>query len=66
MSKETEKEMEQLGYEDCLVSLNGFYEQYGVRTVMTDFRDAFPKMFEEVQIQTCRLKPAKSIPALLR
>jgi hypothetical protein len=59
------QELEQQEYEDTLVMLNSMFEQYGVREVMKDFRDNFPKMFEELTVQIDRLTPASKV-ALLR
>jgi hypothetical protein len=70
MDKELEqqsvREMEQLSYVDTLVNLNGMFEQYGCRTVLKDFRDAFPEMFKELAVQLTRLPPDKEVAALLR
>lgn len=62
----SKSEIEQLDYEDVLVSLNSLLEQYGARKVFTDFRDAFPKMYEELVIQINRLPPQGQVAALLR
>jgi len=60
------KELETLDYEDSLVLFNSSCEQYGARQVLVDFRDAFPDMFKEVEIQIERLKPQPKVAALLR
>lgn len=62
----SKQELEQLDYEDVLVNLNSIFEQYGVRQAMMDFRDAYPKMFEELGVQIDRLKPKAQVAALLR
>lgn len=63
MSKEIE---EQLDYEDSLLQFYTVCQQYGCRTVLKDFRVAFPDMYEEIITQANRLKPEKHIAALLR
>lgn len=60
------KELEQLDYEDAIVNFNSIMEKYGCRTVLSDFRDAFPRMYEEVIAQIGRISPNGTIPALLR
>ncbi len=68
MSKQerNSQELQQLEYEDVLVGLNSVCEQYGCRAVMMDFRDACPKMFEELVIQINRILPDKHVAALLK
>lgn len=60
------KELKQLEYADTLVELNSLFEQYGVRHVMSNFRDSFPQMYQELLVQLPRIPPIKDIPALLR
>jgi hypothetical protein len=60
------QEIEQHEYEDTLVMLNSIFEQYGVRAVLLDFRNSYPRMFEEVEIQFRRLSPDKKLPSLLK
>lgn len=61
------QELEQLDYEDMLVQMNSCFEQYGVRSVLSDFRNAFPKMFTELVVQLDRLKPgSRPVAALLK
>jgi hypothetical protein len=65
--EQSKKELAQLEYEDTLVQLNSFFEQYGCRQVMKDFRDVYPRMFEELVVQIDRLKPGnQQVAALLR
>ena len=60
------QELEQHEYEDTLVMVNSLFEQYGVRAVLTDFRDHYPKMFEEVVAQVNRIAPTFKVAALLK
>lgn len=57
--------MEQLEYNDMLVALASYINQYGVRRVMTDFQINYPTYFDEVKVQINRL-PAKPMAVLLR
>jgi hypothetical protein len=54
MSKE---QLEQLEYDDAIVSLYSVCQQYGAREVLSSFRDAFPEMFDEILVQINRLPP---------
>lgn len=47
---------EQMQYEDALVMFHSIMEQYGCRTVLKDFKDAFPAMFEEMKVQIHRVQ----------
>lgn len=58
--------MEQIEYEDTLVNLNSILEQYGCRSVLLDFKDAFPHMYNELVVQIGRLPPNGQVAALLR
>jgi hypothetical protein len=58
------RELQQLEYEDALVTLNSMFEQYGVRQVMQSFRGAYPQMFEEMIVQLARLQADEKIPML--
>jgi len=58
-------ELEQLEYDDALVQLFSMCQQYGAREVLSDFRNSFPEMFEEILVQINRLPP-KQRAALLR
>jgi hypothetical protein len=58
------QDLELLEYNDILVGINSLFEQYGVREVLKDFRDAYPKMFDELHTQINRFPPKTA--ALLR
>lgn len=58
--------LEQLEYEDAIVSLNSMCQAYGAREVFKDFRSAYPDMFEEILVQINRLGPQSKVAALLR
>jgi hypothetical protein len=60
------QELEQIEYNDVLVGMNSAFEQYGVREVMKDFRNSYPKMFEEMVVQLARLTPTTRVASLLR
>lgn len=60
------KEMEQLEYEDALLQFYTSCTVYGARTVLKDFKSAFPDMFEELLIQGTRIKNEKQLPALFK
>lgn len=60
------QELEQIEYNDTLVSLNSCFEQYGVREVLKDFRTSYPQMFEELMVQLTRLTPTTKVAALLK
>lgn len=60
----SKQEIEQLDYDDALVSLYSVCQQYGVRDVLDSFRSCFPDMFEEIVAQINRL-PQKQVAALL-
>jgi len=62
----SQRQMEQMGYEDALVCLNSAMEQFGCRVVLRDFRDNFPAMFEETVVQIGRLDNDKKVAALLK
>lgn len=57
--------LQQLNYDDALLSLYSICQDYGCRRVLEDFRDAFPEMFREIEIQIRRLPP-ENLPALLK
>lgn len=65
MNNNNNPEMEQINYDDSLVSLHSVCQQYGARKVLRDFREAFPEMFAEILQQINRL-PRDDLPALLR
>ena len=58
-------EPEQLRYNDFMVDLASFMQQYGTRRLLIDFQAHYPAFFEELKVQINRL-PEKPIPALLR
>lgn len=58
-------EQEQLRYNDFIVDIASFMQQYGARRLMTDLRDHYPAFFEELKIQINRL-PERQVAALLR
>ena len=60
------QELEQHEYEDTLVMLNSAFEQYGARNVLKDFRDVYPRMFEEMVVQINRIVPNTKVAALLK
>lgn len=57
-------EIEQLQYEDALVMFNSLCEQYGARSVLKDFKTAFPEMFQEILVQSDRIHKERQIPVL--
>jgi hypothetical protein len=56
-NNELEKQLEQLNYDDALILLFSVCQQYGAREVFSDFRQAFPDMFDEIVVQINRLPP---------
>lgn len=58
-------ELEMIEYDDALVMLFSMCQQYGAREVLTDFRESFPDMFDEVLVQINRIPP-RAKAALLR
>jgi hypothetical protein len=61
----SKQELQQLDYNDAILSFYSMCEQYGAREVLKDFRQSFPEMFEEVVVQINRLPPPAKA-ALLR
>ncbi len=57
---------DQLDYDDSLLQFYTSCQQYGARKVLLDFRSAFPDMFNELLIQTERLKPGRQVAILLQ
>jgi hypothetical protein len=53
----SKQQLEQLEYDDTLVSLHSLCQQYGAREVLKDFREHFPEMFTELLVQINRLTP---------
>lgn len=58
-------EIEQLEKNDVLVSLAMAMQQYGVRTVLEDFKQHYPLFFQEIEVQLPRVGK-KPIAVLLR
>ena len=58
-------EMEQLEKNDVLVSLAMAMQQYGVRTVLENFKQHYPLFFQEIEVQLPRVGK-KPIAVLLR
>lgn len=61
LQKISQLTVEQMQYEDALVMFHSVLEQYGCRTVLKDFKDAFPKMFEEMKVQIHRVQPTAAL-----
>lgn len=58
-------EMEQLEKNDVLVNMAMAMQQYGVRTVLEDFKQHYPLFFQEIEVQLPRVGK-KPIAVLLR
>jgi hypothetical protein len=59
-------ELEQLQYEDALVSFNSVCEQYGARQTLVNFRGNYPEMFKELHVQINRIDGQPKIMALCK
>ena len=59
------KELEQLHYNDALTDMANAMETKGTRQFLTDFRDNYPRHFNEIVAQIHRLEQ-RPVAALLR
>lgn len=58
-------EMEQIEYNDVLADLASKMEQYGILKILGDFKEHYPRHYEELVIQIDRKTHHKQVPRLL-